>query len=107
MSEKKGDIGKLEYLFNTSANLEVYIPTLGRWNRVTCLEFRSFNGKRRITQQTATKHNEIVDIPYETVDYDGPLYAFGTNERVEKTNDHKVVESHILNERRKISQKMR
>ena len=50
MSEKKGDIGKLEYLFNTSANLEVYIPTLGRWNRVTCLEFRSFNGKRRITQ---------------------------------------------------------
>ena len=107
MSEKKGDIGKLEYLFNTSANLEVYYPTLGRWNRVTCLEFRSFNGKRRITQQTTTKHNEIVNIPYETVDYDGPLYAFGTNEMVEKTNDHKVVESHILNERRKISQKMR
>lgn len=48
MSEKKGNTVKLEYDFDTARNLEVYLPSLSNWVRVTSREFRSFNGKRRI-----------------------------------------------------------
>ncbi len=107
MSEKTGHVEKLEYPFNTSANLEVFLPKLEKWFRVTCLDFRSFNGKRRITQQVVTKHREIVGIPFKTTDYDGPLYAFGTNKIVKMTNKGNIVESDLLNERRNKSQKIR
>ena len=107
MSEKTGHVEKLEYPFNTSANLEVFLPKLEKWYRVTCLDFRSFNGKRRITQQVVTKHKEIIGIPFKTVDYGGPLYAFGTNKIVKHTNKGQIVGSHILNERNNRSQKLR
>lgn len=66
MSEKTGDVIKLEYDFDTSKNLEVYMPNLKNWYRVTSREFRSFNGKRRINEQ----------------EFIGNLYKYGTNRLV-------------------------
>ena len=67
--EKKGFTGQLKYDFDTSHNLEVYLPesTYG-WYRVTSREFRSFNGQRRING----------------IEYNGPLYRFNTNKRANK-----------------------
>ena len=48
MSEKKGLTVKLEYDFDTSKNLEIFMAKLDGWFRVTAREFRSFNGDRRI-----------------------------------------------------------
>jgi hypothetical protein len=42
--EKTGNIEKLTYDFNTASNLEVWMPNLDGWYRVTSREFRSFNG---------------------------------------------------------------
>jgi hypothetical protein len=64
MSEKRGNIVKLEYDFDTARNLEVYMPNLSNWFRVTSREFRSFNGERRIQGKK----------------YNGPVYLFGTNQ---------------------------
>ena len=70
MSEKKGFTGQLKYDFITAANLEVYMPnTTYGWYRVTSKEFRSFNGERRINGTP----------------YDGPVYLFGTNTKVNST----------------------
>mgnify|MGYP003122790188 FL=1 len=107
MSEKTGNTEKLEYLFNTSANLEIYLPSLKKWYRVTSLDFRSFNGKRRITEASIVKHGVVVGLPFKTIDYDGPLYAYGTNRKVKFTNEGSIIGSEILNERRNRSQKIR
>ena len=61
--EKTGNLVKLEYNFDTARLLEVYMPGLKGWYRVTSREFRSFNGKRRISGQ----------------EYDGPVYLYDTN----------------------------
>ena len=67
MSEKTGNIVKLEYDFDTSRHLEVYIPNLKGWYRVTSREFRSFNSKRRINGEK----------------FIGNLYRYGTNQIVD------------------------
>jgi hypothetical protein len=61
--EKTGNTEKLKYTFETAANLEVFMPNLNDWYRVTAREFRSFNGKRRINN----------------VEYNGDIYLYGTN----------------------------
>ena len=61
--EKTGNTEKLKYEFETAANLEVFMPNLKDWYRVTAREFRSFTGKRRINN----------------VEYDGDVYLYGTN----------------------------
>tara|TARA_B100001094_G_C18180988_1_gene800890 strand:+ start:2360 stop:2635 length:276 start_codon:yes stop_codon:yes gene_type:complete len=91
MSEKTGNTEKPEYLFNTSANLEVFIPNLKRWHRVTCNDFRSWDGKRRINEEL----------------YEGPLYAYGTNRKVINQNINNIVGSEVLDERNSRSQKLR
>ena len=76
--EKTGNLVKLEYDFDTARNLEVYMPNLKNWCRVTSREFRSFNGKRRISGQ----------------EYNGPVYLYGTNYLAD-TNEYepdKIVE---------------
>ena len=45
--EKRGNTVKLISEFNTAGNLEVYMPQLNGWYRVTSREFRSFNGKKK------------------------------------------------------------
>jgi len=73
--EKKGNTVKLEYDFNSSANLEVFLPNLKNWYRVTSREFRSFNTARRLNG----------------AEYNGPLYLFGTNKKVPLTLSGKLV----------------
>jgi hypothetical protein len=65
MSEKKGNLIKLIYDFKDT-NCEVQIK--GNWYRTTAREFRSWNGKRRIDGES----------------YDGALYYYGTNQKVQE-----------------------
>ena len=89
--EKTGHVEKLKNDFNDSKLLEVYLPRLDNWYRVTCRDFRSFDGKRRIQGE----------------EYEGPLYAYGTNRLAKFNNTSTIVSSEVLNERNKRSQKMR
>jgi hypothetical protein len=89
--EKTGNTEKLIYPFNEAKLLEVFLPKAQRWHRVTCVDFRSWDGKRRIQGEF----------------YEGPLYAYGTNREVEFKNTEKIVPSKVLNIRNLRSQKMR
>ena len=89
--EKTGFTEKMEYLFNEAKHLEIYMPTLNRWHRVTPTDFRSFDGKRRIQGE----------------EYEGPLYAYGTNRKVSPKHNNKIITSEILDQRNAISQKIR
>ena len=91
MSEKTGNTEKLKNDFNDSKLLEVYLPKLDNWYRVTCRDFRSFDGKRRIQGK----------------EYEGPLYSYGTNRLVKFNNTSTIMGSEVLNERNKRSQKLR
>ena len=89
--EKTGYTEKLKNDFNDSKLLEVYLPKLDNWYRVTCKDFRSFDGKRRIQGE----------------DYEGPLYAYGTNRKVSPKHSNNIISSEVLTERNARSQKMR
>ena len=89
--EKTGYTEKMEFLFNEARCLEIYMPGLSRWHRGTPTDFRSFDGKRRIQGK----------------EYEGPLYAYGTNKKVIPSFNNKIVSSEVLIERNKRSQKMR
>ena len=89
--EKTGHIEKLIYPFNEAKLLEVFLPKAQRWHRVTCIDFRSWDGKRKIQGQ----------------EYEGPLYAYGTNRKVIPKFNNKIVSSEVLIERNARSQKMR
>lgn len=102
MAEKRGETEKLRYDFNTAGVLEVFIPKLNGWYRVTGREFRSFDGKRRITLPTEV-HLGKVDVPMETFDYWGPVYMFGSNKEVAYTNSGSLFTGKIWDEARKIS----
>ena len=91
MAEKTKKKKKMEYLFNEAKHLEIYMPGLSRWHRVTPTDFRSFDGKRRIQGE----------------EYEGPLYAYGTNRKVSPKHNNKIVPSKVLTERNARSQKMR
>ena len=89
--EKTGHIEKLIYPFNEAKLLEVFLPKAQRWHRVTCIDFRSWDGKRKIQGE----------------EYEGPLYAYGTNRKVSPKYTQTIVPSEVLNERNARSQKMR
>ena len=89
--EKTGFTEKMEFLFNEARCLEIYMPGLSRWHRVTPTDFRSFDGKRRIQGKK----------------YEGPLYAYETNRKVSPKHNNKIVSSEVLIERNARSQKMR
>ena len=91
MSEKTGNTEKLKNDFIDSKLLEVYLPRLDNWYRVTCRDFRSVDGKRRVQGKN----------------YEGPLYAYGTNRLVKFNNTSTIMGSEVLNERNKRSQKLR
>ena len=91
MAEKTGFVEKMEYLFNEAKHLEIYIPNLKRWHRVTPTDFRSWDGKRRIQGDV----------------YEGPLYAYGTNRKVSPKHNNKIIPSEVLNQRNARSQKLR
>lgn len=103
MAEKTGHIEKLINPFNTAGVLEVFMPKLDGWYRVTAREFRSFDGKRRITEPTKVeKSNPWVKM--RTYEYIGPIFLWGTNmELVDPTGEGTLVESPYYIEMREMS----
>ena len=92
MAEKRGHTEKLVYEFPTHALLEVQIK--GKWYRVTSREFRSYDGKRRITKPIKPQgRNEIYNVPMKTDEYHGPVFMWGTNNYVPYKGTHSFVES--------------
>jgi hypothetical protein len=81
MAEKRGWTGKSIYDFNPSAFLEVLIND--KWFRVTCEDFRSFDGSRRITQRV---NGEKI-----CSEYNGIVYFHRTNEQATPTNSNTVL----------------
>ena len=98
MAEKTGHLVKLQYDFNTAGVLEVCMK--GTWHRATSRAFRSFDGKRRITEPTKTELGNVI-VPMRTYDYNGPVYMFGTNNEVKTINEEKIVTSAYWDEARK------
>jgi len=93
MAEKTGEVEKLINDFNTAGVLEVYITKLEDWYRTTAKDFRSFDGKRRITEPvTIERGNPWVEL--RTYDYNGPVFLWGTNTQVlDVTNEGKLTTS--------------
>ena len=94
MSEKRGHLEKMRYDFPTEAVLEVQIK--GNWYRVTSREFRSFDSDRRYSvpvQQPGIGMPDVENLEFITIDYNGPLYMYGTNKEVHKTFNQKMVTS--------------
>lgn len=103
-AEKRGHLVKLVNEYNTAGCLEIYMKD--DWYRVTANDFRSFNGRRRITEPTEVKLGNV-NVPLVTYEYEGPVYAWGTNDMVPYTGVGEIVGSEKLNERNKISQQRR
>jgi len=93
MGEKRGDIGKLKYDFETTAVCEVEMEE-NKWYRVTAKTFRSFDGPRRLTfplQQPGIGMRNSQDLEFITEEYFGPVYMMGTNLQVPFTNSRQTV----------------
>lgn len=102
MGEKRGNTGKLIYDFNTAGVMEVLLKDI--WRRTTCKEFRSFDGKRRITEPTAIQHGKV-DMPMRTYEYDGPTYVYDTNMEIERKNNGQLITSQSYDQGMKMSKK--
>ena len=85
MAEKKGQTVKLKYDFPTQRCCEVYVPNLEGWYRVTCKEFRSWVGKRRILHIEGDDRMKM-DVKAEYRDYDGPTYLYDSNKKINPSN---------------------
>jgi TPR repeat protein len=88
MSEKKGNTVQLKYDFNTVKETQIQLKKEGKWYRVTCRAFRSWDGPRRI-------------VYYENGEpkpqkYTGPLYYYESNKRAKKQNKFKTVYLHEI-----------
>ena len=108
MAEKRGETGKLICDFPTEAVMEVCIK--GKWYRTTSKDFRSFDGKRRLTkpvQQPKQGPAAFDNVEFETYEYVGPVYLFGTNKEVPFTGKGDIVKSDIWDQARMISQSRR
>ncbi len=56
----------MHYDFDTAGVLEIWMPKLNGWYRVTSREFRSYDGKRRITKPIKPQgRNEIYNVSAE------------------------------------------
>lgn len=83
MGEKRGNTGKLEYDFNTAWACEIQLPS-GNWNRTLEINFRSYNGPRRITRPTKVELGNPL-VANETYEYEGPVYYYKTNTFCDRT----------------------
>ena len=93
MGEKKGHLVKLYYDFDTAAVMEIFLRNK-TWYRVTSREFRSFDGRRRITKPERTQgRGEIYNMPMITTEYEGPVFMWGTNNHVPYLGTGTMVES--------------
>ena len=94
MTEKRGDLVKLSYDFDTTALLEVKMN--GNWYRATSKRFRSFDGERKITAPVSQPGHGIEgfkNIEFNVIEYEGPVFIFGTNTQVPFKNTGKYIES--------------
>jgi hypothetical protein len=71
MSEKKGQLEKLRYNFDTAKG--VFVKMNDKMYRVTERDFRSFNGERFIFERV---NGELQYVPYK-----GPIYFHNTNRK--------------------------
>jgi hypothetical protein len=81
MGEKRGNTGKLLNPYNDNGVLEIYQHELEQWIRVTSTEFRSWGGKRRITEYLYPRGKDIISKTYE---YEGPVFGYMTNTKIPK-----------------------
>ena len=84
MGEKRGNLVKLVFDFDTSNVCEVGVTSEDgiKWYRTTSRRFRSWDGPRRLTRPVSQPGHGVEafqNIEMETVDYDGPLYLYETN----------------------------
>ena len=87
MAEKRGQLEKLRYDFDTAKG--VFVKMNDKMYRVTERDFRSFNGERYIFEK--------VDGNYQHVPYKGPLYYHNTNKKCkEPIGINKVQYAHDL-----------
>lgn len=91
MAEKKGNTVKLHYDFDTTKSTEIQIDD--KWYRVTCKDFRSFNGPRRI--MLFDKQNQ----PYYQ-EHKGNVYLFETNIPLRDFSVKGIVYPHQFNHNR-------
>ena len=105
-AEKRGEIEKLRNDFNTAGMLEVFMPSLDGWYRVTSKEFRSFDGLRRITEPTKVELGNVI-VPMRTYDYWGPVFMWGTNKEMAYTNSGSLYTGEIWDRRMEISNQRR
>lgn len=89
--EKTGNTAKLIYDFNTSANCEVQIKET--WYRTTARHFRSFDGKRRLTQPVKSPGlgDDFSKIEMRTYEYNGPVYVLQSNVEVVRMDTETIV----------------
>lgn len=91
MGEKRGFTGKLKFDFHPVSLLEVQFNDGDeRWYRVSAEYFRSFDGKRRISEPSVTIKG-VAEVPLNVYDYEGPVYIWGTNTKVVKQNIGKII----------------
>ena len=93
MTEKRGDLVKLSYDFDTTALLEVKMN--GNWYRATSKRFRSFDGERKITAPVSQPGHGIEgfkNIEFNVIEYEGPVFVFGTNTKVPFKGTGKYIE---------------
>lgn len=93
MTEKRGNLVKLFYDFDTSALLEIKLK--GNWYRVTAKRFRSFDGERKITapiEQPGHGIESFQNIKFETIEYRGPVFVYETNTEVPYKGTGKYIE---------------
>ena len=98
MGEKRGNLVKLVYDFDTANVCEVGTTTDDgiKWYRTTSKRFRSWDGPRRLTRPVEQPSHGVEgfqNIVMETVDYDGPLYLYETNIEKEKEGREIYIES--------------
>lgn len=94
MAEKRGNLEKLTYDFDTAKCVQGQYKDDGPWYQLTQREFRSFNGKRRIV--TWNKGTPIY------TDYNGPIFYFGTNIKAKEM--YGIGVQYIHNEKPKFKQ---
>ena len=94
MAEKRGHTEKLTYDFNTAGVLEIFLRN-EKWYRVTSRDFRSFDGKRRITEPTETVQGDVWNVNMRTYDYEGPVFLWGTNKQVRYQGTGEVINSTV------------
>ena len=93
-AEKRGNLVKLTYDFDTSAMLEVKLGD--KWYRTTAKRFRSFDGERRISgpdKQPGHGIEAFQNVKIVTNLYEGPVFVFDTNMEVPFRGTGKYIES--------------